>query len=268
MAIIITIIIIVLALIIIVLAVKHAIFCKNIINNFKSCNVITYGKKGTGKDLLTQWVINQRKNEEYYANLSYGNKYNNVQLKAVSVEPNTYETIVNNVITLGEHKFYEKADIYISDVGIYLPSYMDSILYKKYPSLPIFYALSRHLYECNIHCNCQNLGRVWKALREQADFYINTKKTFKFFGFLIIKCVTYDKYESAQKNLLPLKTRLFNKYSKAQYDLYASQNGDIKSGHIIIRKKDIKYNTRAFEQILLKGERKYPPNYKLPRVKI
>ena len=88
-----------------------------------------------------------------------------------------------------------------------LPSQYDTKLYKSYPSFPIFYALSRHLYNSNIHCNTQNLSRVWKALREQADFYIKcieVKKPFilGLFGFLRIDFICYDKYESANNSLL------------------------------------------------------------------
>jgi hypothetical protein len=72
----------------------------------------------------------------------------------------------------------------------------------------------------------------------------------------LIKLVSYDKYESAKQNLLPIKTRLLNKQSKAQYDLYRAQNGDIRQGYILVSKRSIKYDTRAFEKILLKGKRK------------
>ncbi len=152
---------------------------------------------------------------------------------------------------------YENKDIYISDIGVYLPSYMDSKLYSKFPSMPVFYALSRHLYNCNVHCNTQNIERGWKALREQADFYIQVKKTYKIFNWLFItKYISYDKYESAKQNLLPIKNRLLNKYSKAENDIYNAQNGDIRIGYIFQTKRKLYYDTRAMEKILLKGKRK------------
>lgn len=46
-----------------------------------------------------------------------------------------------------------------------------------------------------------------------------------------------------------------NKVSKAQYDLYCAQHGNIKNGYIIQFKSKLKYDTRAFEKILLKGKR-------------
>ena len=235
--------------------IKHLLFNKYILDNFKRCNVIVSGKKGSGKDLLFQWVINKRHKEDYYSNISYGNKYTNIKLLDVSCAPNDYKIIVNDKIIPQPHKIKENADIYISDIGIFLPSYMDSKLYQLFPSMPIFYALSRHLYNNNVHCNTQNIERGWKALREQADFYCICKRTTKIFGFLITKVYTYEKYESARQQLEPLKTRMLNKYSKAEVDIYNATNGVIKKGHIIQRIKNLKYDTRAFEKILLTGER-------------
>ena len=229
---------------------------KNTLWNFKHCNVLVGGKKGTGKDLLFQWVINKRK-DYYYSNLSYGGFYKNISLKQVSCEPNDYNKIVNDKIEKQPHALKENKDIYISDIGVFLPSYMDSKLYSKFPSMPVFYALSRHLYNCNVHCNSQNIERGWKALREQADFYIQVKRTYKIFNWLFItKYYSYDKYESAKQNLLPIKTRLLNKFSKAEVDKYYATNGEIRKGYIFQTKKNLHYDTRAFEKILLKGKRK------------
>jgi len=255
MVIVITLAILALIVILTILYISHLLFCSNVLTHFKKCNVIVAGKKGSGKDLLFQWVINKRKKEPYYANIPYGNKHMDIKLLQVSTAPNDYNKIVNDMIEPQEHSIYEKADIYISDIGIFLPSYMDSTLYKKFPSMPIFYALSRHLYSNNVHCNTQNIERGWKALREQADFYCVCKKTIKIFGWLITKVYTYEKYESAKANLEPIKTRFLNKYSKAEVDLYKATNGDIRKGHIFQRVKKMHYDTRAFEKILLKGDR-------------
>ena len=73
----------------------------------------------------------------------------------------------------------------------------------------------------------------------------------------ITKVITYDRYESAQKRLLPVKSRLLNKYSKAEVDIYNAQNGDIRQGLVFRLKKNITYDTRYFEKKLLKGKRKY-----------
>ena len=196
MAVILIIAILIGVLLLLILAIKHHLFIKNLLWNFQHCNVLVAGKKGTGKDLLFQYVINKR-GEVHYGNISYGDNTREIQLKEVSCEPNDYNRIVNNNIEKQEHTIKEGADIYISDIGVFLPSYMDSKLYQKFPSMPIFYALSRHLYANNVHCNTQNIERGWKALREQADFYCITKRTIKLPFFLITKVYTYDNYNSA-----------------------------------------------------------------------
>lgn len=234
---------------------KQALFTRDIVQHFKKCNVVVAGKKGTGKDLVFNKVINKRK-DYYYSNIRYGGRCKVISLKAVSVAPNTYKDFINENVTKIGRAFKERKDIYISDGGIFLPSYMDSTLYKTYPSMPIYYALSRHLYDSNIHVNVQNYERLWKALREQSDFYVTCKKTIKVFGVFFTKCVTYDKLQSAMQGLLPIKVRFLNKYSKAEVDIYNSTNGEIKSGWVIQLKRNIHYDTRAFEKVILKGRRK------------
>lgn len=227
----------------------------NIIYHFKKNNVIVCGHKGNGKDLLFQWVINKR-HDYYYSNISYGGKHKVISIKDISCSPNDYDSLINNKVEKTKHLFYEKKDFYISDAGNFLPAQMDSLLHRKYKSMPLYYSLSRHLYNSNVHMNAQSIERLWKIIREQADFFVCCKRTYHLPFFLIIKCITYDKYESAKANLLPLKTRLLNKQSKIQADLYRAQNGDIRKCFVIIPKKSIKYDTRAFEHILLKGKRK------------
>jgi len=243
-------------LITIVWLIRQALFTHYIVSYFKKCNVVVAGKKGTGKDLIFNKVINKR-HDYYYSNIKYGGKCKLISLKQVSVSPNTYKEFINENVTKISRTFKEKKDIYISDGGIFLPSYMDATLYKTYPSMPIYYALSRHLYNHNLHVNVQNYERLWKALREQADFFVTCKKTIKIFGIFFTKCITYDKLQSAMQGLLPLKARFLNKYSKAEVDLFNSQNGEIKSGWVIQFKHNIHYDTRAFEKIILRGKRKH-----------
>ena len=243
-------------LVIIALILKNYFVNCNTLWNFKHCNVIVAGKKGSGKDLVFNWVIRKR-HDFYYSNISYGRKHKIITLKDVSCMPNTYYTLINNKVDKQPHIFKENKDIYISDIGNFLPSYMDSTLYKLFPSMPLFYSLSRHLYNSNVHCNTQNIERGWKALREQADFYIQVKRTYKIFGLIFItKYYSYERYESAKQNLLPIRTRLLNKYSKAEVDIYNATNGAIQKGYIWQLKHQLTYNTRAFEKILLKGKRK------------
>lgn len=233
----------------IVFVVRSILFKKEIVREFQRCNVIVAGKKGSGKDLLFSEVIRKRR-KPYYSNIPYGGKCEIITCKDVSVSPNTYREFIENKSVIVPRRFAEKRDVYISDGGIFLPSYMDASLYKQFPSFPIYYALSRHLAAHNVHVNVQNFGRVWKALREQADSYILVKKTLKLPFFLFTKAILYDKYQSAEAGLDPVKVRMFNKHSKADTDIYHAQNGYIKSGWLIIRKSAIKYDTRAFEKVI------------------
>lgn len=242
---------------------------KRITNEFRRCNVIVYGKKGNGKDLLFQAVINKRK-RPYYANISYGGDYTPIWANEISVAPNTYENFINNNVTIVEKKLAERKDVYLSDGGIILPSQYDSTLYKSFPSFPVYYALSRHLSNSNVHINTQNIGRVWKALREQADYYIRCRGVINLPFFLIIKTTEYDNYASAEKNLLPLKSRFANKFSRAETDQFEATNGFIKSGFVIVRKKSVKYDSRAYHKIIYgcpapSDKRKKRPRRELPK---
>lgn len=222
---------------------------------FNKNNVIVFGKKGTGKDLLFQYVINSR-HQKHFSNIYFNKDTSNICLNDLELKNNTYDNFINNDIFLEEKKLqFEGKDFYISDIGIMLPSQYDTKLYKSYPSFPIFYALSRHLYNSNVHCNTQNLNRVWKALREQADTYIkcigvDTPFFLGFFGFLRINFIIYDKYESAEKSLLPLPYGFMNKFLNANAKQYYATNGDIKKCYVLINKKSIHYDTRAFHEVV------------------
>lgn len=235
--------------------IQNNMIVRDCLYHFKHGNVIVCGHKGKGKDLLFQWVINKR-HDYYYANISYGGNYHKVSIGDVNCNPNTYDNLINDHVVKSKHLFKEGKDIYISDAGNFLPSQMDSQLHKKYPSFPIFYSLSRHLYNNNVHCNTQSINRLWKALREQADYFVVCKRTYNFKLFLVIKTICYDKFESCQNGVLPLKKRLLNKESKNNFDLFTAQNGNVNYAYFFIPIWKIKYDTRAFEKIMLKGRRK------------
>lgn len=249
--IILTIVGIALALFILFVLYKHFTTRIRIKNAFVNGNVIVTGRKRYGKDLLFQAVIKWR-NEIYFSNNSYGGKYNHIDLKELELTPNTYDNFINgDVKQVDKNEKIEGHDIYISDGGIYLPSQADSKLHKTYPSMPITYALTGHMFNNGIHINAQRIERIWKALREQADYYIRIRKRRLKLPFCFVVFTTeYDKYESAKMELSPLGSRLFNKYSKAEMDKYKAQNGFIKNGFVIIPKWYIKYDTRAFHKII------------------
>lgn len=239
---------------------QHQTF-KYVLWHFKHCNVVVGGKKGSGKDIFFQDVIDHRK-DFYYANMDYGGECDVISLKDISLLDKksgkhiTYNDFLNDTVVKTKHKFYEGKDIYISDGGVFLPSHMDSALHKAYPSLPIFYALSRQLYDMNIHVNVQNFERLWKPLREQADFFVYVHRTIKLPFILLTRYTTYEKLETAIQRVNPMKVRALNKFSKAEVDKHNATFGTIKNGWLIVRKRKIKFDTRAFEKIVLKGKRK------------
>lgn len=230
---------------------RHILFVQDLLREFRKKNVIVFGKKGTGKDLVFQFVIRKRK-KPYYSNIDYGGQWEQTKVKDISVFPNTYDSLINDEVIPVHLSFKEKQDIYLSDGGIYLPSWNDSKLYKAYPSFPIYYAVIRHLTDSNIHINTQNLDRVWKAIREQADFYVRTLKTFHIGPFFFTKVITYDRYQTAQECALPLRSRSFNEMSKAQLDLYNATKGEIRQGWII--NVSPRYDTRYFRKLFIKDE--------------
>ncbi len=222
-----------------------------ILDAFNKNNVIVYGKKGCGKDLLFNYVINKRK-RRCRSNIQFNDKYciktpiNYLELEDIDF----IRLIENNVIPI-KKTLEEKVDYFLSDAGIYLPSQFSSYLDKKYKSFPIVYALSRHLAQMNIHLNTQALERPWNKIREQADTYIRCVRTFKILGFRIIRMYVYDKYDSAKSNLLPFKASgLASKQKKALKEQFKATNGIIRTCYIIQFKRSIKYDTRAFHKII------------------
>lgn len=224
---------------------------KRLCARFRANNVIVFGRKGKGKDLIFQEVIRKR-GERYRANIDYG--YDLVEIvdgRYCNVDPNTYKDFIEgSVQKIEKAPDSEGVDVYFSDAGIMFPSQMDSALHKQFPSFPIYYALSRHLYGNNVHCNTQALGRVWKALREQADYYVRADGIIRLPFFLVARFTTYTKYETACRDEDVVKIRLFNKFSKAETDTMNASRGEVKKGFFFIRKRSIKYDTRYFHRVL------------------
>ena len=178
---------------------------------------------------------------------------------------NTYDNFISGSVIPFDYSYPEKADIYITDAGIYFPSQYERELVKKYPSMPVFQALARHIGDCRFHCNVQNLNRLWDKIREQADNYIMCNWCKVFFGKLVFMKVTvYDKYQSCVdrvKPFKPLRIPLFAK-SEAKATLrqtnamlrnqYDNGYGTVRS-HFLIFVNKSKYDTRIFKSIL-RGE--------------
>lgn len=251
MGVIIIIALVIIAIALLVILYKHYTTKKRIKQAFIDGSVMVSGRKRFGKDVLFQTMINAR-HEPYFANISYGGEYTHIDMKELLLGENTYNNFIKGEVSIcDKNELLEGHDVYISDGGVYLPSQADSLLHKLYPSLPITYALSGHLFANGIHVNTQRLDRVWKALREQADYFVlMRKRCLKLPFFIVLFTTEYTKYDSALQELSPMKSTLFNKYSKAEKDLYKAQHGFIKDGLIIVRKRSLHYDTRAFHKVI------------------
>ena len=224
---------------------------------FKQGNCIVWGKKRKGKDLLFQKVIVKRKKEKYQTNYpkEFGYRYKQIaqiNMNDLSVYPNTYESLIANVIKkIPYYRELEKVDTYISDGGIYLPSQYNHILNKLYPSMPIFYSVIGHLRDSNIHVNYNgHITRLWDKLREQADDYFKVERTIWIFGLIAFTKVRYyEEYNTAEAGVLPMKKGFMNKDQKALYEQFKAQYGEIKRFWIVSFSKQVHYDTRYFRRL-------------------
>ncbi len=173
-----------------------------LVNEFRRCNVMVFGKKGSGKDVIFAHVIYLR-GALHYSNIPYDQNTEVIELHEVNAGGNTFEDCINGTIRPFEPRFEEGCDIYISDAGIYFPNTMDKRLNELYPSMPVMLALSRHLYQNNVHTNCQAFDRPWKKIREQADSYIQVLGTTQRGEILYVKILVYDKYSNAENEINP-----------------------------------------------------------------
>lgn len=205
---------------------------------FEKQNVIVTGKKGTGKDVLFSAIINTRK-KKAYSNIDYG-KYTIVKpISFLNTLPNTYDNLLQNDVQIIEKNIDEGVDYYLSDGGIYLPSQYDVALCKNenYKSLPIFYTLSRHLGDMNVHVNVQNINRLWIKLREHADYYITCKYCINLGPWMYLKTVHYESYDDCLNNKLPTRRRQSDERGRIEYRRY------------LIPKRFLTYDTRHFHRV-------------------
>lgn len=234
---------------------------QDVISQFRDGNVLVYGRKGKGKDLLFSAVIYKRRKEglkgqkgKHYSNIYYNDKTEIIPLESLRAGNNTYENFIYNKLEKFSLDFDEKIDVYISEAGLNFPCQYNNELNKRYPSLPVYYALTRHLTNSNIHCNTQALTRPWDKLREQADCYIRCMKIVKWLPFyLLVKVRVYDEYEDAKNNLAPLFSCIFDsREGKALREVELSSRGNIREYWLPIAKRHVHYDTRYFKSVLLK----------------
>ena len=174
-----------------------------LVSEFRRCNVMVFGKKGSGKDVLFAHVIALR-GEKHYSNIPYDDNTEVIDLYELNVGGNTFRDCIDGNIKPFPPRFEEDCDVYISDGGIYLPSHFDKELEKIVPDMPSFFALSRHLYHNNVHINSQAVMRPWKKLREQADSYIQVLRSVSCGDCLLVSIKVYDKLTNAENEINPI----------------------------------------------------------------
>lgn len=243
-------------------------FFRTIVKLFDRGNVCVTGLRGDGKDMLTSNVVVRRR-LPYVSNVNYDGRRSK-RAKRYSIHfpfnpmdydtKNTYKEFINGNVQPYKFPFPDGTDIYISDAGVYFPSQYCSELNKQYGGLVSFMALSRHLGQCNVHINVQNLNRCWDKIREQSDLYVRCDWCKVFFGRIVLQKVTlYESYDSCVKRVPPfrMKAPLLNADRIQQYEIaktnFMTNYGKIRSGILLYVNKS-KYDTRIFKTILTKEE--------------
>lgn len=228
---------------------------RKLLKIFADGNVIVTGHKGRGKDLLFSWIVNKR-DTTALSNVKYSSKTVVVPIKDLNIDPNTYQRFIDGKTEeIEKNPEWEGKDYFLSDGGLYLPSQYQADLVKKYPTLPLFYAVSRHLYEMNVHVNIQNLNRLWDKLREQADYYVDmVKAKRKFWRIFELRCTVYDNYEAAEKRVQPFVVQrgliLKDKTQRALAQQHKATYGNIERLRFWIILPKAHYDTRHFHKQL------------------
>lgn len=237
---------------------------RQVIGIFKNHSVITYGERGSGKDLLFSNVVAYRE-LPYCSNINYCEQKKKAPLQYpfdpvyIKLGGNTFKNFADNRIIPYSYPLPDKVDYYISDAGVYFPSHADKELDDRYPEVPMFQALIRQLGDAEFHCNIQALDRLWKKIREQAGRYIlclDCKVSKK--GRVVQKIRIYDRYQSALDKVEPLKVSmpLLGKGVKTDIRLtrakFKAQYGNITEMTIRYKNK-ANYDSRRFKRILEEG---------------
>lgn len=234
-------------------------FLREIIKLFEDGNVCVCGLRGRGKDLLVSNVV-VRREKEYVSNIDYGPGHIPFIPLEYSCGGNTYRNFIFNDWKKYVFPHADGTDIYISDAGVYFPAQYCNELNRDYGYFATFMALSRHLGDCNVHFNVQNLNRCWDKIREQSDIYIMCNWCKVFLGKIVFQTVTlYEVYDSAVKRVPPfrLKKPLINPERRFQWEVQKS-NYDIAHGSIkrrlLIYIHKSNYDTRFFKEVLANGK--------------
>lgn len=232
---------------------------RKIIKLFEEGNVCVCGLKGRGKDMLMSNVVVRRK-LPYVSNVDYGGNHYSFDPSVMSCGGNFYSNFISGNLNPYTYPYPDLTDIYISDAGIYFPTQYCSKLDRDYPYFPTFMACSRHLGDCSVHFNVQNLNRVWTKIAEQSDCYLMALGCRLIGKFVFQKIRYYDKYQSCVDRVKPFKvnlpligsgqTRYQVRLAKQQHE---SSYGVIKDMYLIYIHRS-NYESRFIRDILSKGK--------------
>lgn len=251
--------------------IRNLLWKRELINLFKNGSVAVTGLRGRGKDTLFCYVINKRKSP-YISNVKYTEKDNIpfMPLAQFDLGGNKRKDFVNKTIKPYQYPYPDKIDYYISDSQIYYPAQDFSNLNKEYPTVPLYLSISRHVGNCNVHFNTQNLNRIWDKFRELADTYIRCIKckyipTLK----LNLRCIKNKKPLIAKGSKVKLTYYIYSDYEsclnrmqpypKGRGREYKNKKAEFTALHGEILKRKItfyspyRYDDRIFKTILEGG---------------
>lgn len=220
---------------------------------FSQGNVLVSGMRGRGKDFAFCVVVNARK-RNYISNVQYSSprkKYQRFDFepKVWALAGNTYDDLIGGSPKKYVYPYPDNVDYYISDAAIYFPASYFNELNKKYKAAPMFQALSRHLGDCNVHCNTQVQTQLWDKMRLQSDIYVVMQGCRRIFGKLFyLKAFVYSLAESAEKQIKRPHFGLGKRASEAKYNFEIAHGTITKLGFFC--RLPYKYDSRRFKRIL------------------
>ena len=221
---------------------------------FEDGSVSVFGLRGKGKDMLFANVV-VRRHKPYISNTDYGGQFTKFDPKMLDFS-NTWRNFMTGKLNKFVYPYEDGVDIYLADVGVYMPSQYQGELCKEYSHIPVAMALLRQVAGAEFHFNVQHLGRCWDKLRELSETWIRCVGCKVFFGKLVIqRVIIYDKYESALNRVPPFRLRrpLINPTRLQAWEIQ-KQNYEISHGSVtprlLIYINRSNYNTRIFKEML------------------
>ena len=233
-----------------------------LVRKFKHHNCCVVGVKGSGKDLVFGNVISRRKKEDYISNLDYTDRKRYIPLNFDNLDCGCakWTDFVDGTVPFYDFPYPRGSDVYVSDVGVYLPSQYCNEINKRYPHIATYQALSRQISDNRFHINTQSLNRCYDKIREQSDVYILCRRCLYIPKInLVFQLVTeYDKYQSCVDRVKPCRVSvpLLNKESITNAQIYrdkfSNTYGKVKN-HLLIYRNKSKHDSYYFESLFKGG---------------